>query len=173
MIEPFFFTYLKFELARVCASSYCVVICVQAENRNCFNSLSYNCIDITYNLNEPNRCSLETKSLRHDSFMFKTGALQVGLHRIVQTGRSLRVCKKVIIILLTSPLSPLCQPRTSLNTYTTVSFSLIIWALPRSLLFIQSCNRHAIRANVNKPSDANVSRALCHNTAFIFVTYVP
>lgn len=116
MIEPFFFTYLKFELARVCASSYCVVICVQAENRNCFNSLSYNCIDITYNLNEPNRCSLETKSLRHDSFMFKTGALQVGLHRIVQTGRSLRVCKKVIIILLTSPLSPLCQPRTSLNT---------------------------------------------------------
>ena len=32
-------------------------------------------------------------------------------------------------------------------------------------------NRHAIRANVNKPSDGNVCRALCHNTAFIFVTY--
>ena len=38
----------------------------------------------------------------------------------------------------------------------------------QSLVLIQSCNRHAIRANVNKPSDA---RALCHNTAFIFVTY--
>ena len=26
---------------------------------------------------------------------------------------------------------------------------------------------------VNKPSDANVCSALCHNTAFIFVTYDP
>lgn len=26
-----------------------------------FNSLSYDFIDIRYNLNEPNRCSLETK----------------------------------------------------------------------------------------------------------------
>ena len=52
MIEPFFFTYLKFKLAQVCATSYCLVICVQAETRNCFNCWSYDCIDIKYKLNE-------------------------------------------------------------------------------------------------------------------------
>ena len=41
------------------------------------------------------------------------------------------------------------------------------------IVLIQSCNGHAIHANVNKPSDANVRRTPCHNTAFIFVTYDP
>ena len=31
MIEPFYFTYLKFKLARVCAASYSLIICFQAE----------------------------------------------------------------------------------------------------------------------------------------------
>ena len=30
-----------------------------------------------------------------------------------------------------------------------------------------------IRASLNKPSDANVCLVMCHNTAFIFVTYDP
>ena len=34
-------------------------------------------------------------------------------------------------------------------------FFIIIWASPRSLVLIQTCNRHAIRANVNKTSDVN------------------
>ena len=55
--------FLKFKLAQVCATSYCVVICVQAENRMFFNSLSYDCIDIRYNLNGPNRCILGDKAL--------------------------------------------------------------------------------------------------------------
>ena len=41
------------------------------------------------------------------------------------------------------------------------------------LVLIQSCNRHEIHVSLNKPSDANVCCALCHNTAFIFVTYIP
>ena len=41
------------------------------------------------------------------------------------------------------------------------------------LVLIHSCNRHAIRANVNEPSDAIVCCVLCHNTAFVFVTYDP
>ena len=44
---------------------------------------------------------------------------------------------------------------------------------PSSLVLIQSCNRHAIRAKGNRPSDANVCRALFHNRAFIFITYDP
>ena len=31
---------------------------------------------------------------------------------------------------------------------------LLFWTSPSSLVLIQSCNRLAIRANVNKPSDA-------------------
>ena len=49
----------------------------------------------------------------------------------------------------------------------------IIWVSPKSIVLIESCNKQAVRANVNKPSDANVCRALCHNTEFILVTYDP
>ena len=41
------------------------------------------------------------------------------------------------------------------------------------LVLIQSWNRQAIRANVNKSSDPNVCSGMCHNTAFIFITYNP
>ena len=40
------------------------------------------------------------------------------------------------------------------------------------LVLIQSSNRHAIRAKVNKPSDANVYCAMSHDTASVLVTYV-
>ena len=57
----------------------------------------------------------------------------------------------------------------------TDAFYLGIAQIERSslLVLIHSYNRHAIRANVNKPSDANVCCVLCHNTAFVFVTYDP
>ena len=57
----------------------------------------------------------------------------------------------------------------------TDAFYLGIAQIERSslLVLIHSCNRHAIRADVNKPSDANVYCVLCHNTAFVFVTYDP
>ena len=42
-----------------------------------------------------------------------------------------------------------------------------------SIVLIQSCNKQAVRVNVNKPSDANVCCTLCHNTEFIFVTHDP
>ena len=38
---------------------------------------------------------------------------------------------------------------------------------------IEGCNRHVIRANVNKPRDAIVCHVMCHDTAFILVTYGP
>ena len=53
--------------------------------------------------------------------------------------------------------------------------TLIIWASPNQsnrdcLIWFKLNSRHAIRANVNKPSDrsdANVCRTLCHDIAFI------
>ena len=54
----------------------------------------------------------------------------------------------------------------------------IIWASPKwsnqvRLFQFKVAIRHTLRGNVNKPSNANDYHALCHNTAFIFVTYDP
>ena len=52
--------------------------------------------------------------------------------------------------------------------------TLIILEKASSLVLIQSWNRNAIRANVNKPSDAKVCRALWVTTQHLsFVTYDP
>ena len=55
-----------------------------------------------------------------------------------------------------------------------VNFYLGVTQIQQSslLVLIQSWNRNTIRANVNKPSDPNVCRRMCHNTAFI-ITYNP
>ena len=49
-----------------------------------------------------------------------------------------------------------------------IRLSFLFGRRPNSFVLIQSCNRHAIRASVNKPSGANVCRAVCHDTAVIF-----
>ena len=49
-----------------------------------------------------------------------------------------------------------------------IRLSFLFGRRPNSFVLIQSCNRHAKRASVNKPSDANVCRAVCHDTAVIF-----
>ena len=49
-----------------------------------------------------------------------------------------------------------------------IRLSFLFGRRPNSFVLMQSCNRHAIRASVNKPSDANVCRAVCHDTAVIF-----
>ena len=40
-------------------------------------------------------------------------------------------------------------------------------------LSVARIDKQAVPANVNKPSEANVCRALCHDTEFISVTYDP
>ena len=74
----------------------------------------------------------------------------------------------------------LVQPRDSRRKSTSLMLALhshLRAVLRLSFLFgrrpTQSCNRQAIRASVNNPSNANVCRAVCLNTAFIFITYDP